>query len=164
MHGFDEGQIVGRIDGEPAALARKGRIFRRARDRHEIGMELEIAGDMLARGCIVARIHHQLVERTARERIHALMRGDSTFLQQNIIAVLRDQMLHQMIDKARIDERRIGGHAHDDIGIEQFGGARKAGQHVILRPAHHGHIVGAAEFGDGVVARIGGRRNRDLLG
>ena len=43
-------------------FARQRRIGRGAHDLHEIGMQLEIAGDMLARGGIVGRIHHQPVQ------------------------------------------------------------------------------------------------------
>ena len=127
-------------------------IGRRARDAHEIGMELEIAGDVLAGDRIAMRVHHEFVERTAAEGIHAFVSRDGAFFEQHIVAVLLDEIFDQMIDEARIDERRIGGHAHDDVGVEQFGGARKPRQHVVFRSAHDGHIVLAAEFDDGVVA------------
>ena len=90
MHRLDEGEIVRRVDGEAAAFARQRRIRLGARDGHEIGMQLEIAGDVLARDRIVVRVHHQLVERAARERIDALMRGDRAVFQQHVIAALLD--------------------------------------------------------------------------
>ena len=96
MHRLDESEIVGRVDGEPAGGARQLGIGRGAGDRDEIGMQLEIAGDVFARHRIVGRIHHQLVERAARHRIDAFMRGDARLLRAgrnrrscSIIAVSR---------------------------------------------------------------------------
>ena len=45
----------------------------------------------------------------------------------------------------------------------QFGGAREAGQHVVFRPAHDADVMRLAEFGDGVVERIGAGGDRDLF-
>ncbi len=100
MHRFDESQIVRRIDRQPAAGSGKRGIGGCARDAHEIGMELEITGDMFARDRIVGRIHHQLVERAPRKGIDAFMGGDGTVFQQNVIAVLLDQRGHQMIHES----------------------------------------------------------------
>ena len=83
--------------------------------------------------------------------------------QQHIIAILLDQGGDQMIDKAGIDEGRIGRDAHDDVGIQFFGGAGKARQHIVFRPAHHGDAFAVAPFHDRVVARIGGGGDRDLF-
>ena len=94
------------------------RIGRGAHDLHEIGMQLEIAGDMFARRRIVGGIHHQLVQRAAGEGIDAFMGACRALFHQHIIAVLLDQGGDQMIDKTGIDEGRIRGHAHDDVGIQ----------------------------------------------
>ena len=85
------------------------------------------------------------------------------FFHQHIIAALLDHAGDQMIDEARIDERRIGGHPHDDVGIQLFGGAGEAGQHIVFRPAHHGDAFGCAEFHNRVVQRIGGGGDGDLF-
>ena len=96
------------VDREPAGLARQRRISRRARNRNELGMKLEIAGDMLTCDRVVMRIHHQLVEGAAREGIDTFMRGLRAVFHQYVIAFLRDYGGHEMIDKTGIDERRVG--------------------------------------------------------
>ena len=65
---------------------------------------------------------------------------------QHIIAVLLDQGGDQVIDKTGIDEGRIGRHPHDDVGIQLFGGAGIARQHIVFRPAHHDDAFVVAPF------------------
>ena len=108
MHRFDECQVVRRVDGQASALSGQRRIWGGAHDLYEVGMQLEIAGDMLARGRIGGGIHHQLVQGAAAEGIDALMGAVSALFQQHVIAVLLDQGGDQVVDEAGIDERRIG--------------------------------------------------------
>ena len=133
MRGFDKGEIVGRVHGQPSAFARQRRIGRRPRDGHEIGMKLEIARDMLARDRIVAGVRHQLVEAAPGQRVDAFMGAKRALFHHHIIAILLDQAGDQMIDEACIQEGRIGRNPHDDVGIEQFGGAGKPGKHIVFR-------------------------------
>ena len=91
------------------------------------------------------------------------MGASRALFHQHIIAILVDQAGDQMIDEARIHERRIGGDAHDDIGIELFGGAGETGQHIVFGAAHHGDAVCRAEFHNRLVERIGRGGDGDLL-
>ncbi len=91
------------------------------------------------------------------------MRRHRAVFEQHVIGIVFDHGRDQMIDEAGIDEGRIGIDTHDDVGIEEIGGARKPRQHIVLGPAHHRHAMFAAEFDDGVVERIGRGRNRDAL-
>ncbi len=159
---FDEGQIVWRIDRQAATGPGERRIGGRARNTHEIGIELEIAGDMFARDRIIGRIHHQLVEPPPREGIHTFMRGNGAIFEQNVIAILIDQRGDEMIHEACIDEGRIGGNPHDDIGIGCLRCQRETRQHVIFRPADDSDSIAFAEFDDGIIERIGAGRDGDL--
>ena len=163
MHGLDEGEIVGRVDGQPAGGARQFGIGPRPRDLHEIGMQLEVAGDVLARDRIVGRIHHQLVQGAPRHRIDAFVRGDRAVFEQDVIAALVDHRRQQMVDERRVDEGRIGGHADDDVGVQKLGGARETGENVVFRSADDANAMRPAEFGDGVVQRIGAGGDCDLF-
>ena len=46
-----------------------------------------------------------------------------------------------MIDERRVDERRVGRDAHDDVGVERLRGPREAREHVVFRAAHDGDAV-----------------------
>jgi len=85
------------------------------------------------------------------------------FFQKNVVAVLFKKCRDEVIDEGCVDERCIGVHAHDYVGIEQFCGAGEPRQHVIFGAAHHGDIVVACPFRNRVVARIGGGRDGDFL-
>ena len=68
-----------------------------------------------------------------------------------------------MIDEVRVDEGRIRGNPHDDVGVQHFGGAREAGQNVVFGAADHANAVCPTELDDGVVERIGAGGDCDLL-
>ena len=127
-------------------------------------MQLEIAGNVLAGHRIVSGIHHQLVKGAAGERVHALMSASGALFHQNIVAALLDHAGDQMIDEPRIQERRVGANPHHDIGVQHFGGAGEAGQHVVFRAAHNGDagecVSRGAEAGGGFSVEGAGREAR----
>ena len=111
---------------------------------------------MLARGRIVAGIHHQPVQRAAAEGVHAFMGAFHAVFQQDIVAILFDQGGNQVIHETRVYEGRVRRHPYDDVGVQLFGRAGIAAQHIIFGPAHHDDVVGVAPFHDGFVGRIDG--------
>jgi len=163
MDRFGKGQVIRRLDGETAALLVQRHIRFGAHDLHKIGMQLEIAGDMFARFWIMSGVHHQPVKRAPAEWIDPFMGAFRAVLQQNVIAVLLDKGGDQVIHKTSIDERNVGRHLHDDVGVQLLGGAGIAGQHIVFGTAHHGDALGIAPFHDRLIGRVRAGSHRDLL-
>src|SRR4051812_19774919 len=69
IEAFDESEVVWRIHSKTRPLARERRVDGRMNDFDEVGMLLEIAGDVLARDGVVGNVVAELVKRAARKRI-----------------------------------------------------------------------------------------------
>ena len=104
---LDEGQIIRRVHGQTRRFVRQPRVGGRMDDAHEIGMLLEITRHMLARDRIGGSFASQFLQSAARERVHAFMRTQRAGFGQHIIAILRNQRLHQMVDIGGIQQRRV---------------------------------------------------------
>ncbi len=116
---LDEGGVGGRIDRQPGAFEGVGGIDLRFDDLDTVRIELEPAGDVLARDRILARLREHQVQRAAAHRVDAVMR-DRAF-RDDVIGVGADQSAHHRVDHGRVYERRVGVDADDDVGPARLG-------------------------------------------